>query len=325
MSGGINLIMLSIITPCLNRAMFVENAIRSVIDQDYPYIEHLVIDGGSTDGTLEILSKYPHLQVISEPDQGMYDAINKGVSLARGEIISFLNTDDFYEPRVLKSVIKMFKSKPNADAVSGAAEIFCTDEQGEYKLVKIHKSPNKNDLLIRLTEGIPIFNAWFFRANVFDDIGNLNIEYKYSSDRELLIRFYLKGMELISLNEIVYHYRQHPGSSTFSGRFDGEAAFVFENLEIAEKFINNSDLNSDELKQFIMWHSQLTSDQVITAIRRLAINTSAKYAKRGLDYNPRWIWIFLSRLCGGIFRNLTRRTNSITQLANKLMVCFFSF
>ena len=110
----------SIITPSYNRAGMIETAIQSVLSQNYPEVEHIIMDGGSTDGTLEVLKKYPHLRVVSEPDQGMYDALNKGLNLAHGEIIGFLNTDDFYAPGVFAKIALQFSEK-TVDAVAGLA------------------------------------------------------------------------------------------------------------------------------------------------------------------------------------------------------------
>ena len=83
--------------PCLNRVNLIREAIESVLAQDYPNFEHIVIDGGSTDGTLDVLREYRHLKLISEPDNGLYDAVNKGIRLAQGELIGWLNSDDVYD------------------------------------------------------------------------------------------------------------------------------------------------------------------------------------------------------------------------------------
>ncbi|MBN1416361.1 MAG: glycosyltransferase, partial [Bacteroidales bacterium] len=91
---------ISIITPCLNRVEFIRTAIESVLAQNYQNFEHIIIDGGSTDGTLELLKKYQHVIFVSEPDENLYEAINKGIRLASGKIIGHLNSDDFYSKAI---------------------------------------------------------------------------------------------------------------------------------------------------------------------------------------------------------------------------------
>ena len=120
---------LSIITPSLNRARYIEEAIESVLRQNYSDIEHIIIDGGSTDGTFEILARYPHLKTISEPDNGMYDALNKGLNIATGEIVGFLNSDDVYAENIFLLVVKQFEN-PEIQATAGRARFF---EQTEKK------------------------------------------------------------------------------------------------------------------------------------------------------------------------------------------------
>ncbi len=93
-------------------------AIESVLAQQYEPFEHIVMDGGSTDTTLEQLAAYPHLRVVSEPDHGLYDALNKGIALARGEIIAQLSSDDAFEPGIFSSIAEVFTQNPEVDAVS---------------------------------------------------------------------------------------------------------------------------------------------------------------------------------------------------------------
>src|SRR5690349_9655830 len=104
--------LVSIVTPSLNRVDLIESTLRSVRSQSYPNVEHIVVDGGSTDGTLEVLRRYEGtygLRWMSEPDQGMYDAINKGLAMARGEILAYLNTDDLYLPWTIDTVVSTFR------------------------------------------------------------------------------------------------------------------------------------------------------------------------------------------------------------------------
>ena len=101
---------ITIITACLNAARTVEATIRSVLDQNYPNLEYIIIDGVSTDGTLEIVDKYEDkiTKIVSEPDKGIYDAFNKGISLATGDLIGILNADDFYAPWTMTTIQKAF-------------------------------------------------------------------------------------------------------------------------------------------------------------------------------------------------------------------------
>src|SRR5437016_162728 len=105
--------MISVVTPTFNQAPFIEQTIQSVLDQRPAAFEHIVIDGGSTDGTLEILAKYNHLKWISERDNGQSDALNKGFKKATGEIIGWINSDDWYEPGTFALVAKFFAENPD--------------------------------------------------------------------------------------------------------------------------------------------------------------------------------------------------------------------
>ena len=123
--------LVSVITPSLNQAEFVTQTIESVLSQNYSPLEYWVIDGGSTDGTLEILHRYrDRLHWISEPDGGQAAAINKGWRLTRGEIIAYLNADDTYLPSAIERVVEYLNTYPQVDAVYGDCDY--VDEQGKF-------------------------------------------------------------------------------------------------------------------------------------------------------------------------------------------------
>ena len=115
---------ISVITPSFNQGRFIEQTIQSVVSQGSNSFEHIVIDGGSTDETLEVLRRYPHLKWVSEADEGQSDALNKGFDMAQGEIIAWINSDDWYAPGTFHAVSKFFDENPNEDVVMGIPHQF---------------------------------------------------------------------------------------------------------------------------------------------------------------------------------------------------------
>lgn len=231
---------LSIITPCLNRVQNVECSIQSVLKQGYSDVEHIIVDGGSTDGTLEILSQYPHLKVISERDRGMYDALNKGLQLASGEIIGFLNTDDLYADEVFPQVMDCFEYE-SIDAVSGKAQIFKEDEDRERKTVLNLFPPDPARLLQTAITGSTIFNAWFYRRLLIERAGGFDPQFKISGDADLILRLALMGINYRAFESVHYLYRQHEDSLTFDINsakllkiFKDHALFIKKHMASAE-------------------------------------------------------------------------------------------
>jgi glycosyltransferase involved in cell wall biosynthesis len=286
---------ISIVTPCLNRASLIGEAVESVLDQDYPQVEHIIMDGGSTDGTLEVLAKYPNLRVVSELDKGIYDAVNKGIQIATGDVIGLLNSDDFYAPNIFTSVVRLLIDDPECDALVGSAIFFRGNSTTEYKEVIRFPAITSDQLLLRSTSGTPIINAWFFRKRVFSDIGLFNIQYSYSADREFLIRYALRSKRIITLDKPLYHYRVHADSATLSMNDSGEAPYVLEDRSIAETFLSMRDIDPQVKKVFRNWHSQSTSHQCAAALRRGAVRDCMDYFYRGMRFNILLPAIFIQR------------------------------
>jgi len=287
-----NLPSFAIITPCLNRATYVAEAIDSVIQQGYPNLEHIVVDGGSTDGTLDILGSYPHLRVVSEPDAGLYDAINKGLRMAQGDVIGFLNTDDLYMESIFSRVAETFMHHPECNAVLGGVSIFIDGSNTERRTVAAYPPFPQKELLKNITQGLPLFNGWFFRRKAFYGIGEFDIRYHYAADRELLIRMALSGLRFENLVQIVYSYRHHPGSLTFNFDNNAFSGIVQEFKAIAERYLGYQDLTPQARRTFLIWHSLITSHQALLAIRTLKPGVLASLMAEGFHRNPLWPVIF---------------------------------
>ena len=284
--------LISIITPCLNRAAYVAEAIESVIQQGYPNLEHIVVDGGSTDGSLEILRAYPRLHMLSEPDRGLYDAINKGLRMAQGDVIGFLNTDDLYLPGTFQKVVDTLEKYPGSDAVLGSVSVFIDHPAVGRKTVAVNHPFSQENFLQAVTHGVPLFNGWFFRRVAFDGIGEFDAGYRYAADREILIRMALAGRIFVPVDQIFYCYRHHPGSLTFNSDVDAFSGIVQEFKMIAERYLDRSDLETWSHGVFKTWHSLITSHQVLLAIRSFKPALVLDLAGEGVRRNRMWPAIF---------------------------------
>jgi glycosyltransferase involved in cell wall biosynthesis len=196
---------ISIVTPSLNQGKFIEDAIMSVLKQCYPNIEHIVVDACSTDNTLAILGKYPHLRWISEPDRGQSDALNKGFEMATGELIGWLNTDEYYLPGAFQEVERCARECPGADVFYGDS-IF-VDAEGRLQRAKKSHEFNANILLYY---GCFIAtDATFFRRRVFEESHLIDRNYKVVMDFEYFVRLAASGMRFKYINRILGSFRWH--------------------------------------------------------------------------------------------------------------------
>jgi glycosyltransferase involved in cell wall biosynthesis len=194
---------ISIITASYNSENFIESCINSIINQSYKNIEFIVIDGLSTDNTLKIIKKYSkHISVIiSEPDLGIYDAMNKGIKIAKGEIIGFLHSDDLYANNsVLSTVANVFRKNPFIDACY--ADLIYVKRANTTKIVRYWKS-NKF-ILGSFSKGwSPPHPTFFVRSHVYKSFGNFNLNYPIISDVELMMRFLeINKIQTLYLNEV---------------------------------------------------------------------------------------------------------------------------
>jgi glycosyltransferase involved in cell wall biosynthesis len=230
--------LLSIVTPCLNREHMIAGAIESVLAQNHSRYEHIVIDGGSTDGTAKILAQYQNLQLVSEPDTGMYAAINKGWRLARGEIVGFLNSDDRYPAGTFSAVVKAFADE-SVQAVAGRATLFQVDETGRETDIAVIPPPSEDLLVHRMILGIPAFNAWFFRRKKIREMNGFHEEYRIVADREFMIRFALAHPPYAVLDRDTYAYRRHSGSLTINEGDGWETRVVPEHLRMTEQLLRD--------------------------------------------------------------------------------------
>jgi GT2 family glycosyltransferase len=242
----------SIVTPSYNAEDYIERAIRSVLDQDVESLEHIVVDGGSTDGTVDILRRYPHLRWISEPDEGQSDALNKGFRMARGEILGWLNADDTYTPGAVQTGVDYLKSHPECDIVYGD----CNIRHNDGSLLTVFES-HQTEGYEQLLGGVIHTPAVFWRRRLFDRIGYLDESLHYNMDNE----FWLRAAAVAD-----QHYISHPlanffhrsGSKSMSARaeFGPEMCHIYEEAFEQEPYRSQipSDVKQRTLARYY-WHS----------------------------------------------------------------------
>ena len=285
-------LLISIITPSLNRADMIEAAIESVLAQNYPHFEHIIVDGGSTDGTLEHLKRYPHLKVLVDHDKGMYNALNRGLELAKGEIIGFLNTDDQYADRVFAVVAEKFKNSKTM-AVVGSAQVFVTTPDGEMQIID-NLSPESASLIELSTLGNHIFNAWFFRRSVFEEIGNFNIEYRIVGDREFMLRFVLGNLHYEILNKQVYRYLQHDGSLTFNLSDQKYERIVNEHIKMTGYYLEQKELPQTARALIQQLRTRETIKMTVIAAKT-SMRKGYHFFIEGIKYDHQWPLRFVQK------------------------------
>lgn len=212
---------ITIITVCFNRKTTIEKAIKSVLEQNYQDIEYIIIDGNSTDGTKEIIESYRDRisKYISEPDKGMYDAINKGLKLATGDVIGLMHSDDeFYDKKAISRIAARFDHEPTIDGVYGDG---------------VYVSNDKSERLIRDRIGgifslkkvkagwLPLHPTVYLKKNIIDKHGLYNLDYKIASDTEFLLRYLYKyKIKMSYINAYIVKMRMGGMSTSVKRAFE---------------------------------------------------------------------------------------------------------
>ncbi|HXG26488.1 MAG TPA: glycosyltransferase family 2 protein, partial [Candidatus Binatia bacterium] len=200
--------LVSVVTPTLNQAVFLESTLGSVLAQTYPNVEHIVVDGGSTDGTLELLNKARDagtVRFISEPDGGMYEAINKGLAMAKGEVLAYLNSDDAYLPWAIETVMQVFESRPEVDFVYGDG-VKVEDGTGVQRL---RLFPPFDRVSLANYESL-MQPAVFWGRALSERLGGFDRDMRFVADLDFWLRASAAGATIVHVDEVIAIERIHP-------------------------------------------------------------------------------------------------------------------
>lgn len=207
---------ISIVTPSYNQASFIEETIQSVLEQHYPNLEYLIFDGGSNDGTIEILKKYDHyLKWVSRKDNGQSDALNQGFRQAKGEVLAYINSDDRYEPGALHKVGEYMLQNPGAHWITGKCKVIDPQGREVRKAVTAYKN---FWLLLRSYKILLILDyvsqpATFWRRSVIEKVGLFDESQYFAMDYDYSLRVG-QFFRLHVLNDYLAAFRVHPASKS---------------------------------------------------------------------------------------------------------------
>jgi len=198
---------ISVVTPCLNSAITIRETLESVQQQDYPNVEHVVMDGGSTDGTLDIIREYPHLIWVSEKDEGHYHAMDKGIRKATGDVFAILNADDCYREGVLAKVAAGFAKHPEWDGLAG--DMVFVDGCGR-EIFRREEAFVDTQIIRFGFANVANHQALFLKREVYSRLGPYRYrEFKNCCDTEYLYRLIKAGRKLGHINTLIVNYRYH--------------------------------------------------------------------------------------------------------------------
>lgn len=220
---------ISIVTPSLNQGRYIEETIRSVLLQGYPYLEYIIMDGGSADETAGIIRKYAHLIThwASESDKGQSHAINKGFQRATGEIFGYINSDDIYEPGAFAAVAEAYMKGERPALLAGNCRI-CDPELNPHRIFKAGWPSGLSHFLKPFSSTFPQ-PASFFTQELYERVGGFDETLHYAFDQEFFLKTGLTGAAPVFIDRVLARYRDHQAVKTRNTvRFYEEAVLILE-------------------------------------------------------------------------------------------------
>lgn len=288
----------SLITPTFNRSAMLREAIASVVTPPGLSIEHWVIDGNSTDDTLTWLRDVRGIHGISEPDRGLYDALNKGLARAKGEIIGFLNSDDLLVADALPAIVEAF-ADPAVDVVTGQVEFFHDATTGTRETLRAMDIESELQLDLRnVLRGSPNINARFFRRGFVERIGEFDLSYSIAADREWLLRAVLLNPAQRIVNRPVYRYREHGDSLTVHATNRNVMRYRSEHAALAEKHLAGQALSPEQRRFLQSFHRRETATLAAQELKAGELQRLREWASRGLHHSALWPLTFARRCVG---------------------------
>jgi len=313
--------------PVLNGAQTIEKALQSVFAQQYPNLELIVIDAGSTDGTVDCIKRYESAITYwhSRPDGGPIIGANMGIEKATGELVALLMADDWYEQETLRKIGEGLLKHPSADIISCGGRIVEYDHQiQQYKAKWVYASANKMELNFRniCYDVSSAICCRFIRKSLFQRIGPfipLDSKNKpmLSNDKEFLLRAMIHQVKHVYVEHIGHNYLAHAGSSTFGNHKENILKLCYEHIETIESHLKKHQqlLSKKQKIGLVYWYVDQSTRLVLYKLLDFKFSVAFRVMKRGLKkYHIVWIIGSIETSCRIILKRSFRLISKMTNM-----------
>lgn len=300
---------ISVITFVKNGAVTLEKAIRSVASQGYPAVEHIVLDAGSIDGTVDIIQRYQQNLSFwrSYPDAGSVPAINEGWRRATGDVICLLCADDWLEPGTLWAVADAFTKDPGLEVVTGGVRKVRYD--AHCGMLRVLTFEDENLLRLSVSNALypTLTNAHFVRRRLYKELGGFDERFLTSADLDFLLRLAFRGVKNRVLNRVVYNFLQHPGSNSMSGDWKKNGVIAWDNMRVVEGHLKRVGLPLNYVRQLRSFHGVFAMRAIYAALRKADFWEFWNASQRAFRINPAWPVLVIGWIINGLRKRMERR------------------
>jgi len=258
------------------------------VTQDYAARELIAIDGASTDGTLDVIRRYaPHFaHIVSEPDSGAFEAANKGVALATGDILLFVMADDWLAPGALADIAAAFDADPDCDIVSSGVRVVEQQPDSSFATV-LERSGTSNAMTLENLLRAPYATARFYRRRAFDRVGGFSSDYPFGHDRELLLRLMAAGARERIVERPLYILRRHAGSTTLVFRPAIYRVLYDEHVRMARRYRGDAGFEPAAQQMIADWEVEQFARWALLELGQGNLGAAIQKGVAGALYRPR--------------------------------------
>ena len=303
----------SIVTPTFNAGSTIAEALLSAGQPD-DRTEHLLVDAASKDNTLEIARNFPRVRTLSEPDKGIYDGMNKGAKLAKGEWLLFLQGDDWLPAGTVEAYREAIDANPDAEIICGDCEAI-KQSVGIWSSVWSVTDPSLKKLTVEnIALGEPMINARLIKRSAFEKLGGFSLDYSLASDRDFLLRAAEAGVRQAEIPVPTYRYRWHDGSSTMTEGNSLSNKLRQENLKIAVDHLQR--VRPADRGILKTWRAQLGIEEGMNALEAGEGKVFFNALVRGCLEQPLWPFYLAMEIVKSLPGFVSRGGKTRTQVQN---------